>query len=371
MDREEIRNTIINNIKNYFIKNNTPIIKQILEYIDYFNTNTSKCFEELKEEYEETNITSSELKDIFNKEVYDPNDYKIIINFIVYKKYINYEEFNIREIVTKLDSEKIYYSSYGNDMTKEIFKQKKSCWFSEQEDQALIHQLDRSYLGGKPIMFEFKLTNNPNVINSSNIFNHNILLFFGIENINKFLTDMGDKFAPDNLALGYNKYILYICEAYNQYLQSNEYLNYNYELLKINGYCNKKDQYEIALTSFDSFVDNKTIIKYVFTKIVKNKVDFVLPFTQDYCDLKEKETGNAIHIYKEKFNNNIKVVNSHDLNIDAVHRMSCGDKSDVQIHYKNEITNEEKIFDCADKSEQYYWRKKYLKYKNKYLTLKK
>lgn len=370
MDREEIRNTLINNIKNYFIKNNTPIIKQILEYINHFNTNTSTGFEELKEEYEETKITSSELKDIFNKKVYDPTDYKIIINFIVYKNYIDYEDINIRKIVTKLDSEKTYYSSYDHDMTNENFYSKKSCWFSEQEDQALLFQLERSHLNSTPIMFEFKLNNNPNVINSSNIFNDDILYFFGIKNINKFLTDIGVQNAPDNLALENNKYILYICEAYNQYLQSTEYLDCNYELLKINGYCNEKDQREIALTSFNSFVNTETITKYVFTKIVKKNVDFVIPLTDKFFESRQKEQTDSISIYKQKLNDNITPVRSKNLNNGAVHRMSCGDNSNIQIHYKNEITNEEKIFDCADKSEKYYWRKKYLKYKNKYLTLK-
>lgn len=220
-------------------------------------------------------------------------------------------------------------------------------------------------------MFEFNLKNNPNIINSSNIFNSYIPSFFGIKNINNFLKEMGVEEAPDNLALENNKYILYICEAYNQYLQSNGYLARNYELLKINGYCNKKDQNEIALTSFNSFVNFPTVKKYVFTKIVKNDVEFSIPLTRDFTESRQRDqTENSISIYKDKVDGLFNPVRYKNLNPSAVHRMSCGNYSNIQIHYRNEITGEIKIFDCTDKPENYYWRKKYLKYKNKYLTLK-
>ena len=370
------RDKIINNIKNYFIKNNIPVINFILETICNFNKDKSTGFLNLKEDfdllYRGTEITSLELlkfKEISNKQEYDTNDYDIIINTFVYINYTSADDYTTT--IKKLDSIKTYYSSYTNNLSIESFCSKKSCWFSEQEDQALLFQLERSALNSEPIMFEFNLKNNPNVINSSNILNSYIPSFFGIKNIENFLKEMGVEAAPDNLALENNKYILYICEAYNQYLQSNEYLSRNYELLKINGYCNKSDQNEIALTSFNTYVDCLTVKKYVFTKIVKNNVEFSIPLTREFTESRQQDqTENLISIYKQKVNGVFNPVRYKNLNLSAVHRMSCGDYSNIQIQYKNEVTGETKIFDCANKPEKYYWEKKYLKYKQKYLELK-
>ncbi len=388
------RDQIIENIKKYFITNEPLIIKNIrslfaesqckCEKIKYNLSSANEDFVFTKEDFEklriENNITTKKYDNLFSKDSLEITDIDIYCDYLFYSK-IYYE---MNDHIQKLHSVKtrdnVYFSSYNKDISANDFCLKKVCWFSSRIDQSLLFQLERfrDLKESSPIMFEFNLLHkNINVIFSTNPTNNNVLNFFGLGNLlsqenllRNFLISMGVEpgLAPDTLAKDNNKYILYLCEAFNNFVIEDSFLSKYSSQICVHGYINLRDQYEIALIKFNEFVDPDSVIKNKYIKVVKNDIEYPVPFGKDFRDVMEPQC-----VYKNK--NSSQTINCVPLsssNITSTDnlKMSCGNNSNIQIYYQNELTGETNIFDCSNKPENFYWRNKYLKYKQKYLKLK-
>lgn len=388
------RDQIVENIKKYFIANEPLIIKNIrslfveskceCEKIKQNLSSANEDFVFTKEDFEnlrkENNITTKKYDNLFSKDNLEITDIDIYCDYLFYSK-IYYE---MNDHIQKLHSVKtrdnVYFSSYNTDISINDFCSKQVCWFSSRIDQSLLFQLERfrNVNESSPVMFEFNLLHkNINVIFSTNPTNNSVLKFFGLGNLlsqenllRNFLISMGVEpgLAPDTLAKDNNKYILYLCEAFNNFVMEDSFLSKYSSLICVHGYINLQDQYEIALIKFNEFVDPDSVIKNKYIKVVKNDIEYHVPFGKNFRDVMEPQC-----VYKNRNGNQtIDCVPRSSSNITSTDnlKMSCGNNSNIQIYYQNELTGETNIFDCSNKPENFYWRNKYLKYKQKYLKLK-
>jgi hypothetical protein len=123
---------------------------------------------------------------------------------------------------------------------------------------------------------------------------------------------------------------------------------------------NLNDQCEIALLRFNTLVQPESVVKFIYTKLNYNKVETILPLIQ----------ARDIRIFYDVagFYSDLYY---HDSIIDETKfRMNCSGK-DLQIYYKRVGTDTENIFDCSVITQEETYRQKYLKYKTKYIQLKK
>lgn len=286
------------------------------------------------------------------------------------------EKKSVKSIFLKsIDISKDYYSSYLK-ITKDQFMEKNLIWISPKLDQALIHIFDinrKLPINDEPIhpsIFKFKINKSINLIESKNLNNEGIFkniledsLISEIEGIlrsNSIPNFQGEK----------NKYILLILIELNKFLSPEN---------QIYGYMNYFDQNEIGLINFNDLVDRDSVkeSKYlsitVHSKIVDQKIinhdspiTFVFPLAKDDFNLLVKQTqyvtsGNAEYFAKER---------GEKFTVrESMWRMIMQDRRN-KIEYQN--------FDDISKVESWnpselekFFELKYLKYKQKYLQLKK
>jgi len=274
----------------------------------------------------------------------------------------------IREI-DEYSSDLTLYSAYTT--RQQNFSNKNLCWFTNRIDQSILFPFDKLRLNisnvqtNQPHIYTFKMNQSLKLINSKT--NHNMEIFdkffpFGKYFYKKFIKYVfNEDFNDDTFSIVNNKRILYIIEAINRFINMN--LNSH---LKINGYKNDFDQSEIAVIGFTNLVDKQSIKEYKITEIGKNGQYFQFPikFDKKYNYLDETDFYKIIseinYITKSTMLNGSLINKS---------RMTCPDN--LIIKYRNTDGSELKqIFNCGCMPIDV-WQKKYLKYKNKYLKLKK
>jgi len=386
------RNLIIDNIKQYFSANEPLIIKKIRSlYLEAececkkIKNNSNYATEEyinLKEDFErlqnENSLTTRKYDVLFSKEKFEEADIDILCDYLFYWRIYNEMSDHIQNLNLKKTRDTTYFSSYSTDISSSDFYSKTVCWFTSRIHQSLLFQLERfrDIKESSPVIFEFNLLHKSiNLLYSNEPTNMNILKFFSLDHLmtqensfRDFLISMGvsKDLAPKTLAN--NKFILFFCEAFNNFIMSDPLLSKHSSLICVHGYVNPKDQHEIAIIKFNEFVDPDTVIKSKYVKIVKNGTEYPVPLGKDFREAMEQQC-----IYKNKLPgrpSECAPMSSIDITKDDNLRMSCGQNTNIQIYYQNELTGEINIFDCANKQEEFYWRTKYLKYKNKYLSLK-
>jgi len=278
---------------------------------------------------------------------------------------------DINKNIINLDMNQFYYSSLNIKLDTinvfEIFKQKNYCWMTDRIDQSLLH-LFNDYRGNfnsldsiQPIIFKFKLKENIRIINSVSCDNFNI--FNGIlnENIEKFINYIIDescerKRDPKRPEIDtehsryykdYNVSILLILEQLNKYLQSDQ---------KIYGYKNDNDQKEVGLINFNQLINESSLKKSNIKKITNRAYNFIFPISShDYQKLPK--------IYKSLYQDQKNI----DPMKDCKFRMTLEDGQSIEYEDFND-NNKSIIHKALSKDE--YFKKKYLKYKNKYKNLK-
>jgi hypothetical protein len=252
--------------------------------------------------------------------------------------------------IVKVEKGTYYYSAYPKNIEKEDFLSKYICWMTVRLDQALIHPLERNL--ENPVFFKFKLKKDIYLLNSTEVTNNKIFnkLFSNIDGdynslLNNLKNVLGFKNVLDKNIFERmnNKYILYIIEAINEII--NEECS---DSIIINGYKNDFDQKEIALLNFKDLVDESSIVKYEYTKII----------------YKGEEINLANGFLNSRYNP-FYVISKPDM-----YRMRC-DGEDLKLYYKNDDEKSEHIFDCNTKEKKdFFYAGKYKKYKQKYLELK-
>jgi hypothetical protein len=304
--------------------------------------------------------TNEHIKYLFNfekVEVNEQNLQEIKTKIKEHEKRQFFIEVNNLDEIKKLNTTNYFYSAYPNNMDSNDFGEKQIVWFTERMDQAILHPLDTKEILN-PIMFRFKLLENYICIFDSSD-KDNIKIFETISsNIRRKLVDYVNttkktvEFTSKNIFIGNNnKYILYVIEAINRIFAC--------DFFKISGYKNHYDQSEIALINFNTLVDKSSLIKYIYTKIKYDGVETIFPL-QKPQDI--RQIYDTPGFYKGFF-----LIN-RDIYEDKL-RMDCS-KTNMQIYYKEEGKDLEEVFDCSTISSIDSYRKKYMKYKQKYLQLK-
>ena len=253
--------------------------------------------------------------------------------------------------ITFTDPDIFYYSSYI-DMDIDKFKSKELAWMSENFDQAFLHifegeryeSISKDELQPKIYRFQLKKIQ---IINSqdhdnTNIFD-NILEDVVINEIKKALGVK--KFITED-----NKYILYILMEFNK-LVSDKY--------KIYGYRNKYDQIETALIDFNNILLRETIkeSKYVSYKTLMKNFSFPICKT-DWKNIIHTSYKDSLYPYER--NSTIPLF---------PHRYRMfSEYYDDEITYQDFDSLESIIYKIKPLEE--YFKKKYLKYKQKYIQLK-
>jgi len=351
-----------------------------------------------------------ELKKILTKEKLE------LIKQKIEEKYNNPEE---KYILYFNPPEQYYYSSYHNLI--DIFK-KEYLWCSHILSQALLHIFDQVRTRKQnlePVIYRLKLKK-INLLKSYDKDNNNIFSnIFDIETIKKIETyfkttynDL-DKFIFSGEK---NKRILYILQIINENMLPE---------MKFNGYYNEFDQNESAFIN-DNLITEYKISRYVSTKLKRkdlctfpiNKEVFLRLFSDkpikytntidiaDKSELLESKLveSKLVNFFKEDTNDLLEDTNdlledTNDLLEDTNDLLE--DNEDEQLESSNikhkQIYKSEFVFDkyrmiCdLDKVEyieyedfdtkniiryqcktpkEYYYEKKYIKYKIKYLKLK-
>jgi hypothetical protein len=361
---ESFINDIKNLIEKDFIESN--MFKQIYKYIQKIRQVDSFTLKQTRNYVAREKYDSQFIAWLFNR-IKTNNvtfeNYKKIKKIIKYYKIISfYEElrefgFNLNLLSNKYNLLNIFfYSAYPIDLSIDNFIKKNIIWFSYRLDQAILHPLDTKEIS-QPVFFEFKMKNVPIIILQSTD-KDNKQIFTGIPGIiEKFITFInnlqGETFTIDNIFSGNNnKYILYLLEAINRI--------YNCKFFKINGYMNELDQCEIALMGFNNLVQSDSVIKYIYTKLKYNDCETILPLVPARNIRTIYEISGFYH---QSYINNGIIDNTKS-------RMDCQSKN-LQIYYKAENTTEEYMFNCLELSSAITFEQKYLKYKAKYLQLKK
>jgi hypothetical protein len=269
-----------------------------------------------------------------------------------------------------------YYSSTLHNFSKTNLINKLILYFTPQLNQSLLHVIDKIKIMDvtKPNIFKFKLLKPIRIIKSTDLFNSKLFKGFGSlysDNIHdiiyKYFIEK-DEYKEENIEknieklkkqilLGNNNIrILYIIEAINFYIS-----HYNPQYI-INGYQNEKDQNEFAIINPKEFINFNSIEKYIYTRFKYNNTEFI--FTNDKINPQIKKYTDENEIYT-----------IYSQNYDK-YRMNCS-RLNLQIYYRkvddsdNFIENEDEIeYNCINTSSKDFYNK-YLKYKNKYLKLKK
>ena len=317
--------------------------------LDDTKTRREKILAELKED----GITEASFNLVFNltneSQITEENFENI--KDTLCKIEIRYGDIFINELNIS-SIERKYYSAYSNDMSKDDFASKNIIWMSTSLPQALLHPFDNKQISS-PVMFEFQFSKPVILMESVNLYNTKIFKFIPQFNIFRnlyrdLLISEGYLDVPSDNELFFgknNKHILYIIEAINRIV--------NFQYFKIYGYFNINDQNETAVINFNDLVNRDRIKKYTYTRIIYDNDEYTLPFSTPRTF---EDIGVADYNDPESFKLNCKFI-------------------DLIIYYKGEEpSDQEKMYDC-----KLYSRvpstgfnfKKYLKYKQKYLQLKK
>ena len=281
--------------------------------------------------------------------------------------------------IVDLDNSKYYYSSLNltsNIDPREFFVNKKVCWFSADLDQALLH-LFNSYREPQdtsitdetliqPYIYRFKINNPIRIIKSDNVCNKDIFKGILKENIIKYIEIIlknacekswqekdFEPFQREN-----NKYILYILDLLN---------------ICIYGYENINDQRELALINFNTVINTTDV---AISKILsikydnkKNKVKIEVTFPLNKLEYKNLCNTSTIVAYaNNKLESSIPKINK-----DCTMKLKMLLYKGWGIYYENFDTIvevEERFKDYKTRKEyEELFKKKYIKYKKKYLNL--
>ena len=290
---------------------------------------------------------------------------------------------NINNNIINVDMGVKYYSSLNLPADCDyntFFKNKYICWMSDRFDQSILHLFngyrDIKHPGDiQPIICRFSFNKPIRVINSFTTDNINI--FDGIlkEKINKYINriiqDSCDRateerefirksrisnnegnltkitFTQEN-----NKYILSIIKELNNFLPREQH---------IYGYKNDFDQKEIALINFNEFVTDLNISK--ITEISKDAISFKFPLLNTEYIKIQKSIRSLYGDQTEFPEVTEKILKKRMFLI-----------SDISIKYEN-FDNNRIIEEYKKEDINLYFKGgyylKYLKYKAKYLQLKK
>jgi hypothetical protein len=248
--------------------------------------------------------------------------------------------------------------------------EKKYVWCSQILDQALLHPFDKIRTKSdnvQPVIYRFTINNldTCKLLNSSN--RNNVNIFRNILNddiINKIIkyykrlddeNDMGYFEYIEKVFKGEKNYrILLILECINKYLPEDK---------RFNGYYNGYDQNECAFIDIKNIIVDIVESKYISINFKNGNKEYIFPCTKDI--FQEIHSYQPIE-YKSVFDINGIVIDKY--------KMTCN--KDIINHIKYESFDLSKepreiiIYTCKTQVE-YYYQQKYLKYKNKYLNLKK
>jgi len=256
--------------------------------------------------------------------------------------------------------EDVFYSSYIN-LNLEDFKKKNLIWFTSQLDQALIHIFDTSThirlrdvkedIAIQPKIFRFKLKQLIKLIKSKTFDNYDIFLNILDSGLIFKIKAKLKEYGISNFELQNNKYILLILEEFNK-LVSDEY--------KIYGYQNYYDQNEIAVNNFFNLVDVNSI----------KESDYKLISTTQ--NISEKEEIQILNFPNTKDNIAQFLItdyaNREKVDGTKMWRMIMKNKNNTII-YNDFDTGTPLKWTPPDIDE--FYKSKYLKYKQKYIELKK
>jgi hypothetical protein len=333
------------NVKEYLDKQRKDYIDELTELFrdDILNSDLYKMI--MNTHNHKERIQKYTFDDLQKDKYYIEHKDEIISNTIIKNelifldqlliKYINYisDQLNIYlksiGIFYEDNKDKIYYSSYRENMTIDKFKSKNSIWISERLDQAILHPLNSSI--NSPVIFEFKL-NNFYYLSSTD--KNNTMIF------NRIFPRIDDKLLKHNnnkakhhtmlktieqLYTGdSNKIILYILDVISKFIPP--------YIFNIAGYMNLLDQYEIGLLHFNNLVNSSSIIKYEYTKIVFNGGEIILPLDRDrWYDISFLSKNSIKVMYDDKYKDSqTKEISTYDK-----YRMIC--IGNLQIYYKRVI----------------------------------
>jgi hypothetical protein len=267
------------------------------------------------------------------------------------------------DILINNNLEDVFYSAYKN-LNIEDFKKKYIIWFTPQLNQSLPHIFNsennittRMKEGDliQPKIFRFKLKKSIKLIKSNTVNNEYIFLNILNDRLIAELLEFLNSKNIKNFTETDNLYILLILDEFNK-LVSDEY--------KIYGYKNYYDQNEIAITNFSNLVDETSIKEsdYKSFSIVQSV------FGQDEIVTYNFPIGKT-QIY-EILGLDARVKYADGLNKDKelLKRMIIDDKR-IKISYNDFDTGKPVEWTPPDINE--FYKLKYLKYKQKYINLKK
>jgi len=267
------------------------------------------------------------------------------------------------DILINNNLEDVFYSAYKN-LNIEDFKKKYIIWFTPQLNQSLTHIFDsednittrmKEDELIQPKIFRFKLKKSIKLIKSTTVNNEYIFLNILDDRLIAQLLEFLNSKNIKNFTQTDNLYILLILDEFNK-LVSDEY--------KIYGYKNYYDQNEIAITNFSNLVDETSIKEsdYKSFSIVQSV------FGQDEIVTYNFPIGKT-QLY-EIFGLDKHVRYADGLNEDKelLKRMIVEDKR-IKISYNDFDTGEPVEWTPPNIDE--FYRLKYLKYKQKYIKLKK
>lgn len=347
-------------------------------------------------------------------EKYDRDCFGFELNFKnILEFYLNSSSFVIKPNIQN------YYSGYWNpeDITKKDF-----LWMSSQMDQALLHPFERvkrTFMDlphGKfePYLYKFSFNRPIKLMISSDNNNNNILggfdnYFYGSFNkfindkdknkeythsINEFRVAFREVFVNINktcykeeerqFKIQNNYKILQFIKAINMIID-----NYYPHIEKIDGYINEFDQQEIAVIDFNKLLDQTSLKSSKILNLESsNNKTYNFPINDFVKELDDS---------KDKGETDIADVISNHIRYAYIPKVSNSDKDKYLMIAKNGIKINYQDFDDNSKillyegtsSDELFtidsllstereinrpsiiWKNKYLKYKNKYLALKK
>jgi hypothetical protein len=286
-----------------------------------------------------------------------------------------------------------YYTSYTNDIN---ISHRKYIWISSDIGQSITYPFENFNSSFSPIeylnphMFKVDIDKIHNLLVSGDIVNGKIFNLGRSEyyrftsKFNTIFRDINKSIFGEILDFKFeaNLKILLFIEAFNKIIDIlNEELDD--KIIYIDGYKNEFDQNEIAFCNFISFIPNTIITKYRITKI-ENKENpeinkIIFPYTKPLSMSEEMINilDNTIRKVLYRYNNSTNII-----------RVYC-DKN-INIYYDNINSGEQSVYNCTDNyrdmvdmttdtikiqsnkqilENNLY--NKYIKYKVKYIKLKK
>ena len=348
------------------------------------------------------------LQNIYNNRTYDKNKKIKRIDQYFAKKvyYLLYQEHNLNSLINKdnvikLDTIKEYYHSLilqTEQLQTDIFDSDKFIWFSQNFDQAFLHLFNQarqlSNIKSEDLIYlfivKFKLLKEINILKSQTMYNHDIfkniipdkclkgimnalakrhhyhiLLFNNNSSIHEDQFYLSGEFAGEQ-----NKFILIILNELNKFLTENN---------KIYGYLNELDQKEIALVGRSGLINLNSIKSSKYTRVIKKdgkQIFFPLTYKNYVVEFNNENitlytTYSEYLTYLSSINNNtkqqmIECVKNRGIEQNSL-RMFKTDKT--RIFYQDFDDNTKEI-EFINLNLEDYWKKKYLKYKEKYVTIK-